>query len=274
MAVFLDDEDKKLQDDNSFLSGPVTTSGAETGGNAGAAPKASANSGTPSRFVEFERYFNANAGGANAMADKLGTGVENQIKDAQSNLNKDEDAFADSVRQGVGQAQIKPGPEYGYTVEQGTYSGPKEFLPSENTRSSINNAYSALQNLRSPEGIQASLEQTNTLGGDRFNAALASRAGQERFNSLWDRYHGLNTAVDDSVAGAQTTINEGIDATAENNQAAEAKAKEQTDAVYDFMREQERIGDIADRNLDDENRNNRRNRGPKTKRNLMADYGD
>lgn len=269
-----EDEDiNQAQANESQLAGPVSTSGgmsgtgtqrnigAQTGGNS-----------TPSRFVEFERYFNANKGAADGMANRLASGVETQANAAQAGLQTEQTNFQNQVNEGIQQPTIRPGTYGQYTATPGQYQGPKQFTPSEEVRSNVTNAYSELSNLRTPGGVQTAVSEwsaqnpTNTIGNDRFNANLTSRAGQDRFNSLWDRYSSLGSAVDNSMTGANQIVDYAQETQDRLNTQAADLAPEINQAEQNYMNEQNQIGDTADRVLEEDSPKKNKRR-----RNILAD---
>lgn len=70
-----------------------------------AAPAASQNAGkAPGRFVNFSRYFNANADGARAAGTRVAAGLEKQGQGVQSDLQKRQGAFQTGVTNALGAA--------------------------------------------------------------------------------------------------------------------------------------------------------------------------
>lgn len=259
-------DENKDQEGSTSLSGPVSFSGGGGGGNA----KTGASSATPSRFVSFDRYFNANAGGANAMADKALSGVTDQINAANTGLQSEQNTFQEAVNNGRTRPTVQAGYGMSYNAVPGSYTGPKEFTPSQGVRDNLTNAYSALENLRTPEGLQSTLPKSGTAGNDRFNAFLTSQAGQSRFDSLWNQYSGMNNAVADSMTQGQQTIDDAMDTNNEWNADAQRQAEMYTQSGNQALADAEQDNQEVDERIKEGNggkeRGSRRGR-----RNILTD---
>lgn len=259
--------DENRDQEANTLSGPASFSGGGGGGSGQA--QTGANSSTPSRFVSFDRYYNANAGAANSMADKALSGVTEQINAANSGLKSEQDAFGTAVRDGIDSPVIDGGANLSYFSTPGTYKGPKEFVPSQGVRDNLTNAYSSLQNLRTPEGLQNALPKAGTSGNDRFNAYLTSQAGQSRFDNLWNQYSNMGTAVDDAMTQGQQTVDAAIDTNRERNIKAREIAEMYTNSTQQELADAEQDNQEADEQI--ERSGGGKEREPKRRRSIYSD---
>lgn len=134
----------------------------------------------PSRFVGFDRYFDANAGAAKSDADKVQQRVQGTVDQLQGQVDQD-------VREQ--DAQVRAGVD----VTTGEYKGPREYSPSDRLAEHYDAAKRQTKNLSSPDALQAQMGQ----GANWFSAGLASRAGAHGFDTLKQHF----AALDKRMAG-------------------------------------------------------------------------
>lgn len=207
---------------------PVQRVGGGGGGGsvaAGGPAAAPASGGAPSRFVNFDRYFAANAGAANQMAQ----GVQQKVTDAYGKAQvalTNQKSPAPAAAPGFGQQQTaftpatvatggatglpRAGESAGKTstgsgVSTGTalqsspaaapYSQPPPaFAPNADTAGLIATASDMANATLTPEGLQtfttdyAKQAPGYSAGMGRFDAALLGRAGAEMFPALAAKY--------------------------------------------------------------------------------------
>lgn len=117
MAYLLEDEDDKKQapEDapNGGIAGVATSLGLGQSGTP-AAPQSTGGTGSPSKFVNFDRYFNANKDAAMAGADRLAGGVAKRADAATTGLENYNTGFQSAVKSGT----PVYGGETGYWVER------------------------------------------------------------------------------------------------------------------------------------------------------------
>ena len=253
MAFVLDDERQSDQ--------PVQVSDAAPGGagspsaeSTGAAPASPVSHG----FVGFDRYFGANAGAAAGVANSIAGQVTKQAEDAKASANDAYSGFAQQVQKAGDAAPAAPTrSEDGstYSSSPASYSGPTSFTGSTDAGAltqKLTDASSALNQTKDAAGLQTFLDgryNTNASYNNaqqRFDAALAGRAGEGQFAQLRNYFGDLtgqmdtleargNQAVTDAKARIDTANKGGVEKAAqmtreleEQRQKAEAEEVRRT----------------------------------------------
>lgn len=200
MATFQED----FQYDEEAQGAPQA--GGPSLGSAGAA-SAGANAQTPETtgFVNFDRYFNTNAGTANQMAQNVASNVQQRGDKATAAVKDATDTFNQNVAAGAS------------TVDK-AYSGPAYFGDGQDLRpayDAINDATTAYNALGSFGGRQALLEDQNantiqnySKGMSRFDTALLGRAGGEQFQDMQNNFAGFDGWLADATDAGQKAIDD------------------------------------------------------------------
>lgn len=199
MATYQDDYQNPEEEVPLAAGGAqVGSSGAATGGTTNEAPATTG-------FVNFDRYFNTNHGAANQMANTVAGGVESRGQEAQSAMQTAQDDFAKNV------AASAP------TAENPNYTGPAYFGDKQDlsgTYDAMHKAETGYEALGSFGGRQALLgEHTNTLnnytqGMGRFDTALMSRAGADRFQDLNQGFEGFDSWFKSATEAGQGLVDQ------------------------------------------------------------------
>lgn len=224
---------------------PPPTLGA---GNSGQAPGSG-------KFVNFDRIFNANASGAQQMADSATQNIGGMAESAQNAVADKEKSFGEAVQTGtqVGQTQFDasktPGQRYSHTP--GSYTGPASFdahvgeQGMSDLRGGVQNAQDNLNLTKDYYGVQTYLQNQHggqgnyTQGMSVWDAALTGAAGMGQFANLRNKYAGLGGVIDGALTRGQATVGDAQEAAAgpssvtmlnykdgaESREEAEAEAK-------------------------------------------------
>lgn len=245
MAFLLDDEREDALDD-----GTGQPSGAPVGGGGGGGSGDSQKGAQekPTRFVSFDRYFNANAGAANKLADRIASGVEQQAQSARSAVDNARNTFRQQVQTGSSVAPAVVNSFAGgydpYSYTAASYSGPQAFGEGTDLapiQSQIETAQNSLNQLDDAAGIQTFLK--DYAGGhtpysdqmSRMDAAFTQRAGHDRFTNLWNQFSGLSGSLDAArVEGADLVTQARADVDAKNRAARDQANALNTQANKDW----------------------------------------
>lgn len=259
-------------------------------GGAGANP-----SGAPkgSKFVNFDRLFSANKGGAEQMATGLENAVETSVNDYNTAVGAAEDSFGKAVQAGVsndatytrGVGAYDPKTQSGtvtVTPTRNPYSGPTDFKAwatdnAPGVRDAEGKAAETLQATEDPYAVQAYLQRQNaganggyTYGMSKMDAALTSTAGGNRFATLRNRYGNLGSAMDSAaqraagvVSAAQNLNATPPPASLETAERLKREAEARAAAAKQQARETKAEAGVSkkDRNRTDEEGRNDRNAG-------------
>lgn len=257
-------EDWENEEENE--AGPVFLSAGAPGGYQPASSTASAGQieqPPESRYVNFDRYFAANAGSATQSANELADGLERGAREANQSLEDYSNDFSRRVNASadrevpVESRQVGGGAEF--YARPLTYDGPTDFSDDsrvEDIRARMDRARDDIRTAQGNEGVEALLERGGNLnpswGAGRFDAALVGHAGRKRFASLWDKFQGLPDRVDERATAAGLEVSGAQKRLAQRNATAQDKAAALNRAERDRLAADARARQEAERERDQE----------------------
>lgn len=226
------DEDKEAQqqqeEQQQLMMGSRPGGQPQRAGATTAPAPTQASVGTPTPFVNFDRYFSANKDAAQGMAGGLASRVESAGTAAESGLARAQDDFTRDVAAGSlaparnvvvqGEAPIAVGTRDNPTTvvsadeaeKKGrtTYTGPKSLADTAGWSTVSANAEKASKDagaLKTSAGVQAlqgAEYAPRTAGQSRFDAGLTRAAGGERFAKLGQRFGGLGKKTGEALGAS------------------------------------------------------------------------
>lgn len=238
MAYLERDEDEEEQAPGGQASAFGSVGGTPTP--SAAAPSGGGGSG----FVNFDRYFNANANSAEKMGQAAAGQIEANVNAGQAALERGFGQVQDQVTANSGSGGGVEHSAAGWTGKAGTYGGPASFGGTDQF-SALKARFEGLGDEVKTAGDQERLQTAyqNDAGKTRasysqgqsaFDAGLASRGGATAFADLKKRFGDIGNYVDQRaaqgdglIAGAQTGL-------AARNAAGrqEADRRNQQDALW------------------------------------------
>lgn len=201
----------------------------------------------PDRFISFDQWYGANSGAAQNLANQIGDKVQTAASGAKNDLN----TIGDKFQQQVQAAGLQANPNItrsgqfgqGFTAQNASYTGPTdvtEMAGYEDARTRANTAGRQVNQLQSTEGIQALLPTQNTNPtANMFNAALAQRAGGDRFQSLWNQFSGVGDLAQTTQNNANTAVQNARNSINTRNQTAAQNAARMTESEQEQARRAE-----------------------------------
>lgn len=155
--------------------------------------------GTPSGFVNFQQYLDANAGATNAQVEKINKQVRDSAQKAMGGLEEAEYQNNGAIQEATSKALSARGE--GAT---GRYDGPLGFDPSTELQDAFTDATGKLGALgMGDDGIDALMGP----GRDWFSAGLVGSAGADEFADTRKSFSGLSEMLGDARARGKDTAN-------------------------------------------------------------------